>query len=138
MNKVLVEAWDSPDAELAERRLRRLADSLETEHPGAAASIREGLEETLTLQRLGLTGALYRTLRSTNTIENLNGSVATYTRNVKRWRGGSMLVRWVSAPVLDASQRFRRVRGYRDLADLALALQKIEDEQQDAHHAQVA
>ena len=85
--KVLVEAWDSPDAELAERRLRRLADSLETEHPGAAASIREGLEETLTLQRLGLQGALYRTLRSTNTIENLNGSVADYTRNVKRWRG---------------------------------------------------
>ena len=138
VNRVLVEAWDSTDAELAERRLRKLADSLEREHPGAAASIREGLAETLTLQRLGLSGALYRTLRSTNTIENLNGSVATYTRNVKRWRGGSMLVRWVSASVLDASERFRRVRGYRDLAALALALQKIEDEQEDAIHTQVA
>ncbi len=137
-SKVLVEAWDSPDAELAERRLQRLADSLETEHPGAAASIREGLEETLTLQRLGLKGALYRTLRSTNTIENLNGSVATYTRNVKRWRGGSMLVRWVSASVLDATRRFRRVRGYRDLAALVVALQKVEDQQQDAIHPQVA
>ena len=138
VNKVLLEAWDSPDADLAERRLRGLADSLETEHPGAAASIREGLEETLTLQRLGLRGALYRTLRSTNTIENLNGSVAAYTRNVKRWRGGSMLVRWVSASVLDASQRFRRLRGYRDLAVLVLTLQKIEDPQEDAIHAQVA
>ena len=138
VTKVLVEAWDSPDAQLAARRLRRLADSLETEHPGAAASIREGLEETLTLQRLGLQGALYRTLRSTNTIENLNDSVATYTRNVKRWRGGSMLVRWVSASVLEASQRFRRVRGYRDLAALVVALQKIEDEQEDAIHPQVA
>ncbi len=118
--------------------MRRLADSLETEHPGAAASIREGLEETLTLQRLGLQGALYRTLRSTNTIENLNDSVATYTRNVKRWRGGSMLVRWVSASVLEASQRFRRVRGYRDLAALVVAMQKVEDEHQDAIHPQVA
>ena len=63
-------------------------------------------------------GALYRTLRSTNMIENLNGSVATYTRNVKRWRGGSMILRWVSAAVLDASQRFRRIRGYRELEAL--------------------
>ncbi len=138
VNKVLVEAWDSPDAKLAERRLRKLADSLESEHPGAAASIREGLEETLTLQRLGVTGALYRTLRSTNTIENLNGSVADYTHNVKRWRGGSMLVRWVSAAVLDASQRFRRIRGYRDLAGLRSALQKNENQGEDTFNAQVA
>ena len=68
-------------------------------------------------------------------IENLNGSVATYIRNVKQWRGGSMLARWVSASVLDASQRFRRVRGDRDLAAPALALQKIEDEQEDAPHS---
>ena len=138
VNKVLVEAWDSPDAKLAERRLGKLADSLESEHPGAAASIREGLEETLTLQRLGVTGALYRTLRSTNTIENLNGSVADYTHNVKRWRGGSMLMRWVSAAVLDASERFRRVRGYRDLPGLGRALQSIDDRQEDAFNAQVA
>ena len=138
VNKVLLEAWDSQDAELAKRRLRKLADALETEHPGAAGSIREGLEETLTLQRLGLHGTLYRTLRSTNTIENLNGSVATYTRNVKRWRGGSMLLRWVSAAVLEASGRFRKVRGYRDLADLVRALQKVENEEEDTINAQVA
>ena len=62
---------------------KRLATSLERAHPGAAASLREGLEETLTLQRLGLTGALYRTLRSTNPIENLNGLLGRFTRNVK-------------------------------------------------------
>ncbi len=140
LDKVLSEAWGSSDAKLAERRLRNLADSLEREHPGAAASVREGLEETLTLQRLGIDvdGALYRTLRSTNTIENLNGSVATYTRNVKRWRGGSMILRWVSAAVLDASQRFRRVRGYRELEALAAALQPFENNEEDTFDAQVA
>jgi transposase-like protein len=124
VDKVLAEAWGSADPKLAERRLRALADSLESEHPGAAASVREGLEETLTLQRLGIDvdGWLYRTLRSTNTIENLNGSITTYTRNVKRWRGGSMILRWVSAAVLDASQRFRKVRGYRELDRLVVAL----------------
>jgi len=140
VDKVLAEAWGSSDAKLAERRLRNLADSLEREHPGAAASVREGLEETLTLQRLGVDvdGALYRTLRSTNTIENLNGSVATYTRNVKRWRGGSMILRWVSAAVLDASQRFRKVRGYRELETFAVALQHFENQPEDALEAQVA
>ncbi|MCP4006502.1 MAG: IS256 family transposase, partial [bacterium] len=110
VNKVLLESWDTTDAKLAKRRLMKLADSLELEHPGAAASVREGLDETLTFRRLGITGGLYRTLRSTNTIENLNGSIATYTRNVKRWQGGSMLIRWVSSAVLDAASRFRRVR----------------------------
>jgi transposase-like protein len=100
--RVLTEAWDSHDPGLAKRWLERLASSLETENPGAAASVREGLEETLTLQRLGVSGTLYRTLRSTNPIENLNGSVAAYTRNVKRWRSGSMIVRWVSAALLEA------------------------------------
>ncbi len=140
VDRVLAEAWGSSDPKLAERRLRNLADSLEREHPGAAASVREGLEETLTLQRLGIDveGSLYRTLLSTHTIENLNGSVATYTRNVKRWRGGSMILRWVSAAVLDASERFRRVRGYRELEDLILALRQIENEQKENSDAQVA
>lgn len=121
--RALREAWDLEDADLAKRRLERLARSLEAKHPDAASSIREGLEETLTLQRLGARGALYRTLRSTNVIENLNGSVAAYTRNVRRWRGGSMLKRWVCAAILDASKRFRRIRGFRDLSALAHALQ---------------
>ena len=82
----------------AKRALEQVARSLEEEHPGAAASIREGLDETLTVLRLGLTGSLQRTLRTTNIIENLNSGVERYTRNVKRWRGGQMIQRWERAP----------------------------------------
>ncbi len=138
VDRVLKEAWDSTDADLAKRRLDGLASSLEAEHPGAAGSIREGLEETLTLQRLGIEGPLYRTLRSTNTIENLNGGVASFTRNVKRWRSGSMIIRWVSAAVLEAQQRFRRIRGYKDMDRLIAALEPIEQEQQTVTDQQVA
>lgn len=138
VDRILREAWGSADADLAKRRLEGLAPSLEAEHPGAAGSIREGLEETLTLQRLGIDGALYQTLRSTNTIENLNGLIATCTRNVKRWQGGSRVVRWASAAVLDASTRFRRIRGYRDLGRLTRGLEQIEKEQETATDQQVA
>ncbi len=138
VDRILREAWESTDAELAKRRLKRLASSLDAEHPSAAASMREGLDETLTLQRLGIEGALYRTLRSTNSIENLNGSIATYTRNVKRWQGGSMIVRWASAAVLDATRRFRRIRGYRELDQLIDALKAIEPEPNDAMDQRVA
>ena len=93
------------DREITERHSRQLTNRL-----------------TLTVVRLGLTGALHRTLRSTNAFENLNGSVERYTRNVKRWRGGEMIQRWVSAALLDAEQRFRRVRGFRDMPRLMLAL----------------
>jgi transposase-like protein len=124
--RALLDAWDAPTAELARRQLERLARSLEREHPGAAASIREGLEETLTVQRLGISGALYRTLRTTNPIENLNGSIAHYTRNVKRWRGGQMMLRWVSAALLEAEPRFHRLRGHRDMGRLLSALDGLD------------
>lgn len=85
-------AYESADPELARRQLERLTRSLEREHPGAAGSLREGLEETLTLQRLGVTSALYRSLRSTNAIENLNGSIVQFCHNVRRWQDGAMLL----------------------------------------------
>ena len=129
VRRALRQAWESSSADLARRQLERLAASLDAEHPGAAASIREGLEETLTLLTLGIDGALYRTLRSTNPIENLNGSVADYTKNVKRWRGGRMILRWVGAAVVEASKRFRKIRGHRDLRQLVLALQNHEHKQ---------
>ena len=122
VGKALRDAWDLDSADRAARVLARLAGSLERDHPGAAASIREGLDETLTVQRLGLTGALQRTLRTTNIIENLNGSVERYTRNVKRWRGGQMIQRWVASALVEAEKHFRRVRGYRDLQRLLGAL----------------
>ena len=94
-----------------ESNCSRLASSLQAKHPGAAASLREGLEETLTVQALGITGALYRTLRTTNPIENLNGSVARYCRNVKRWDDGQMVLRWVASALSDAASRMRKLRG---------------------------
>jgi len=129
---VLAEAWAMNDATVAQRRLERLASSLEADHPGAAGSVREGLAETLTLQRLGVTGALYRKLRTTNAIENLNSGIATYTRNVKRWRGGSMAVRWVSSAIQEAEKKFRRVQGYRGIEKLTKALEGIEAEEEAA------
>ena len=126
VKSVLREAWELRDAAVAKRRLERLASSLEAEHPGAAASVREGLDQTLTLQRLGIGGRLYTKLRSTNAIENLNGGVATYSRNVKRWQGGRMVVRWVSAAIVEAEKKFRRVQGWRDLEKLVRALDTFE------------
>jgi len=127
---VLKEAWSLGDAKVAKRRLERLASSLEADHPGAAASIKEGLDHTLTLQRLGLGGVLYKKLRTTNAIENLNSGIVTYTRNVKRWQGGSMVVRWVSAAIVEAEKKFRRVKGWRDIEKLIRALEAKEQKQE--------
>jgi transposase-like protein len=122
VSRVLSQAYESHDAALARRLLQALARSLDEDHPGAASSLREGLDEILTLQRLGIGGALYRSLRSTNAIENLNGSVAHFTRNVRRWRNGAMIVRWVATALRYASRRFRRIRGHADLKLLVRAL----------------
>ena len=111
VKRALKDAWSASDAELARKQLGRLASALQARHPGAAASLREGLEETLTVQALGITGALYRTLRTTNPIENLNGSVAHYSRNVKRWGDGQMVLRWVASALSDAATRMRKLRG---------------------------
>ena len=75
-------------------------------------------------QGLGVTGARYRTLRSTNAIENLNGLVGRFVRNVRRWRDGRMLVRWIAAALHEAHRSFRRVRGHTDLAALIRALDR--------------
>ena len=90
--------------------------------PGAAASLREGLDETLTLIGLRIDDALYRTLRTTNPIENLNGLIGHYTRNVKRWRDGQMVLRWIATSLDQASRGFRAVRGYRDMKRLVATL----------------
>jgi len=122
VGRALADAWHSTDAALAKRQLERLANSLAKNHPGAAASLREGLDETLTLIALRIDGALYRTLRTTNPIENLNGLIAQYTANVKRWRDGQMVLRWIGSSLTEASRGFRAVRGYRDMQRLKTAL----------------
>lgn len=122
VGRALRDAWNTRDGGLAQRQLERLAGSLSKNHPGAAASLREGLAETLTLIHLGIDAALYRTFRTTNPIENLNGLIAHYTRNVKRWRDGQMVLRWVGAALHEAGRGFRAVRGYRDMKQLVSAL----------------
>ena len=122
VKRTLKDAWTASDADLGRRQLQRLATSLQRKHPGAAASLREGLDETLTVQSLGITGALYCTLRTTNPIENLNSSVARYCRNVKRWGDGQMVLRWVASALSDASHRMRKLRGYSQMRSLLKAL----------------
>ena len=117
-------AWAEEDAEKAMAALKRLADSLEGEYPGAAASIREGLEETLTVTRLGLTGHLKRILSSTNIIESANSVAQGLAKRVKRWRDTGQILRWTAAGLLDAEKRFRRIQGYRQLPLLKAALER--------------
>ncbi len=133
VKRTLKDAWSTSDTELADKQLSRLASSLQAKHPGAAASLREGLPETLTVQALGITGALYRTLRTTNPIDNLNGSVAHYSRNVKRWGDGQMVLRWVASALSDASKRMRKLRGCGQMRSLLKALDaRRPDEQSSA------
>jgi hypothetical protein len=91
---------------------RILAGELERSHPGAAASLREGLEETLTIARLGVRGALKKTLQSANPCESMIECVRRTSRNVKRWQNGDMCLRWTAAGMLEAERQFRRVIGY--------------------------
>ena len=117
-------AWAEADHGRAIDRLRALARELEHTHPGAAGSLREGLEETLTLTRLGISGSLKRTLESTNPCESMIECVRRTSRNVKRWQSGEMALRWTAAGMLEAERQFRRIIGYRDLAKLAVAIER--------------
>jgi transposase-like protein len=116
-------AWKLTDHAAALERLGVLATELERTHPGGAASLREGLEETLTLQRLGIDGQLWRTLSSTNPIESMIEIVRTTSRNVKHWQNGDMCLRWTAAGMLEAERQFRKVIGYKHLARLAVAVE---------------
>jgi putative transposase len=117
-------AWGRDDHRQALEELRTLAGELERSHPGAAASLREGLEETLTITRLGVKGALKRTLESTNPCESMIECVRRSSRNVKHWQSGDMALRWTAAGMLEAERQFRRIIGYRDLAKLAVAVER--------------
>jgi putative transposase len=117
-------AWALDRHDHALEQLRTLASELERMHPGAAGSLHEGLEETLTVTRLGVRGALKRTLASTNPCESMIDCVRTTQRNVKRRRDGEMALRWTAAGMLEAERQFRRLIGYRDLAKLAVAIER--------------
>jgi putative transposase len=117
-------AWALTDHHLARERLELLASELERTWPDAAASLREGLDDTLTLMRLGITGQLAKTLSSTNPCESMIETVRHTQRNVKRWQNGDMRKRWTAAGMLVAEQQFRRIIGYRDLAKLVIAIER--------------
>jgi putative transposase len=118
------QAWALSDPDLAEQRLELLAAELARTWPDAAGSLREGLSDTLTLMRLGITGKLAKTLCSTNPCESMIEIIRRTQRNVKRWRDGDMRKRWTAAGMLVAEQQFRKIIGYRDLATLVIAVER--------------
>jgi putative transposase len=117
-------AWALTNPLLAQERLELLAAELDQTWPDAAASLREGLRDTLTLMRLGIDGQLAKTLSSTNPCESMIEIVRYTQRNVKRWQQGDMRKRWTAAGMLVAEQQFRRIIGYRDLAKLVIAIER--------------
>jgi len=106
----------------ARRLLQDLARRLEDRYPSAAASVREGLEDTLTILTLGLSDRLRQSLATTNAIESLISRTRHVKRNVKRWRGGQMVLRWTAAAILEAVKGFRRLKGHKDMPKLVAAL----------------
>ena len=120
--KKMRRAYHHADPLLAQAELETLARELDRSHPGAAASLREGLAETLTIGRLGVPPTLARTLRSTNSIESMISICRDHAVNVKRWQDGQMVLRWVAAGMDQARQQFRRVNGYLHLPALRVAL----------------
>jgi putative transposase len=115
-------AYRNPDPLVAQAELEALARELDRSHPGAAASLREGLAETLTIGRLGVPPTLARTLRSTNSIESMIEICRDHAANVKRWQDGLMVLRWVAAGMGEAAKQFRRVNGHLHLPALRAAL----------------
>jgi putative transposase len=117
-------AYRAESALAAEAELSALAAELDKTHPGAAASLREGLDETLTVLRLGVPPTLARTLRSTNAIESMISICRDRSANVKRWRDGQMALRWCAAGMVEAGKQFRRVNGHLHLRTLRAALER--------------
>jgi transposase-like protein len=118
-------AYHADSALAAEAELTALAGELDKTHPGAAASLREGLAETLTVLRLGVPPTLARTLRSTNAVESMISICRTHARNVKRWRDGQMALRWCAAGMIEAGKQFRKVNGHLHLRALRDTLNKV-------------
>jgi putative transposase len=122
VRRALRQAWELNDAAKAERLIRNLAQRLEHEAPGVSGSLLEGLDEILTVTRLGLPAELRRSLACTNIIENMMGTIRRISRNVKHWSSASMALRWTAAAMLEAKKGFRRLKAYKQLPTLRAAL----------------
>ena len=118
-------AYHADSALAAEAELTALAGELDRTHPGAAASLREGMTETLTVLRLGLSPTLARTFRSTNAVESMISICRDHAVNVKRWRDGQMALRWCAAGMVEAGNQFRRVNGHLHLRSLRDTLERV-------------
>jgi len=117
-------AYNMADYDAAKKSLELTVKYLEKLNPSAAASLKEGMEETLTVKKLGVTGLLRKTLRTTNPIESCFSVTRTITGRVKRWRGNDMVQRWAIAALLRAEKKFKRVKGYKEIPKLIAALQQ--------------
>jgi putative transposase len=120
----LVKALNHVDATAGLRDAKALATALERKHPGAAASLREGLPELFTVARLGIGGTLAKTLTTSNPIESMISIARTTNRNVTRWRDGQMVLRWTAAGMQNAQRSFRRLKGYKQMPQLVAALRR--------------
>jgi transposase-like protein len=142
VRRALRQAWELDDVDKAEKLLRNLAQRLERDAPGVSKSILEGLDEILTVTRLGLPAQLKRSLACTNIIENMMGTVRRVTRNVKRWSSASMALRWTVAAMLEAKRGFRRLKAYKQLPALRVALnahyERTSNKETLAQHAKAA
>jgi len=118
----LVKAFGHPDPEIGLKNARHLAGLLDKAYPGAANSLREGLEDMFTVSRLGIDGRLAKTLVTSNPVESMISIARTTNRNVTRWRDGHMVLRWTAAGMLNAERSFRRIKGYKQMPQLAAAL----------------
>ena len=119
---IVARAYKQTEVAPARRLLQELARRLDDPYPSAAASVREGLDETLTVITLGLSDRLRQSLATTNAIESLISRTRHVKRNVKRWRGGQMVLRWTAAAVLEAVKGFRRLKDHKDMPKLVAAL----------------
>lgn len=120
----LTRAYMEHDYDKALRQLSRIADDLDNRYPDAAASLREGLDETLTMHRLGLPGLLRKTLSNTNAMESANSVAAGIVRRISKWQDGEMLLRHMAAAFVEAERGFRHIQGYKQLPLLKEALYK--------------
>jgi transposase-like protein len=120
----LQRAYDRPEHQEALEALKKLGAELEDRNQSAAGSLREGLEETLTLQRLGLYGVLGRSLKTTNCLESVNALIEERCAKVDHWKSSNQRQRWLATALMDIEPRLRKVRGYRHLPKLREALQR--------------
>jgi putative transposase len=120
----LVKAFGHPDPDQGLRNAKHLAAQLDKSYPGAAASLREGLEEMFTVARLGIDGRLAKTLTTSNPVESMISIARTTNRNVTRWRDGQMVLRWTAAGMLNAERSFRRIKGHKQMPQLVDALHR--------------